>query len=91
MKERCIRKKNSEKARHTKAQATIELTIAFIASILLLIGVTKIFVWMNKTMVDRQIDYQKTRTTPLEHLTHFKQKDGPWGPESPKLDIFDKY
>ena len=44
-----------------KAQATIELTLAFICFFLLLFGTLKIFIWMNERMVRRQQDYEATR------------------------------
>lgn len=48
--------------RHFRAQATVELTIAFLASIILMLGVVKVFVWLNRCTVERQYNYQTSRT-----------------------------
>jgi hypothetical protein len=73
---------------NSKAQATIEFTIAFIACILFLIGITKIFVWVNQCIVERQVRYQETRGDPLgfknkrENINNFYTNP-------PKLRIFE--
>lgn len=41
-----------------KAQVSLETAFALIITILLLLGATYIFVWMNKTMVERQKNYK---------------------------------
>lgn len=66
-----------------KAQATIELTIAFIACIVLTLGIIKVFVWMNKSMVDRQVRFQATRTNPLGNNV-----DKFYNTDQNKLDLF---
>lgn len=45
-----------------KAQSTLEATIAMIAAVLLLLGILQVFVWVNKTMVERQEAFRSTRT-----------------------------
>jgi len=44
-----------------RAQATIELTAAWIVLLILLIGATGLFLWFNATMVNRQRQYERTR------------------------------
>lgn len=48
-----------------KAQVTLELTISLIICLILLVGATKIFVWLNQIMVERQQAYQNIRTQPI--------------------------
>ena len=45
-----------------KAQGTLELTITLIAVVLLLMGITRVFIWLNSTMIDRHRNYTNTRT-----------------------------
>jgi hypothetical protein len=47
-----------DKALSRKAQVSLETAFALIVTILLLLGATYIFVWMNKTMVERQKSYK---------------------------------
>ncbi len=42
-----------------KGQATLELSVAIICLILLFVATVKIFLWLNKTMVTRQGDYER--------------------------------
>ena len=44
-----------------KAQATLEVTLVIIAMVLLLAGITKIWVWGNKQIVNRQMKYNASR------------------------------
>ncbi|MCM8800167.1 MAG: hypothetical protein NC900_05530 [Candidatus Omnitrophica bacterium] len=67
-----------------RGQVTLELTVALIVTILFLIGITKIFVWLNQTMVERQQAYQDTRPKTTAGVT--KDKINFYTPK--KLDIF---
>ena len=60
-------------------QATLELTISLIVCMVLLMGAAKIFVWLNKTLVERQEAYQQDRKNPVDKIDFYT-------PE--KLDIF---
>ena len=46
-----------------RAQSTIEFTVAFVAAILFLVFTCNVFVWMNRSLLDRQIAYEDTRTS----------------------------
>jgi hypothetical protein len=50
---------------HSKAQVTVELTLALLACVIFLIGVVKVFVWFNQCIVERQEAFQKSRTQAL--------------------------
>lgn len=53
-------------------ESTLEATIALIAAVILLLGITQVFVWVNKTMVKRHQAYQATRfneNPPVEFYT----------------------
>lgn len=66
------KKKEKNTLRNSKAQATIEFTIAFIACIILLIAITKVFVWVNQCIVERQVRYQATRNETLgDNIVNF--------------------
>lgn len=54
-----------------QAQATIEMTVALIASVILIIATAKLFVWLNKCIVDRQAQYENTRTIPRTKIVDF--------------------
>lgn len=72
---------------HSKAQVSIELTIALIACAVLLIGTTRCFVWMNKCIVDRQVAFQNTRRDPVRRidLNYYQPNDNFYIQE--KLDL----
>lgn len=53
----------SVKKFQSKAQSTLECTIALVAAVALLLGITQVFVWVNKTMVERHQAYDETRTS----------------------------
>lgn len=44
-------------------QATLELSVALILSMMLLVAAAKIFVWLNGSMVVRQRMYEETRAS----------------------------
>lgn len=75
------------KINKNRAQASLEVTLAFICVIILLIGSVKIFVWLNERMVQRQKDYEATRVA-AGNLT--MGQTGVYVDESnyAKLDIF---
>lgn len=55
-----------------RGQSTLEATIALIAAVILLLGITQVFVWVNKTMVKRHQAYQAARfneNPPVEFYT----------------------
>jgi len=82
------KKKEENILRNSKAQATIEFTIAFIACIILLMGITKVFVWVNQCIVERQVRYQETRSDPLGFKNDHKNIDK-FYTTPPKLKIFE--
>jgi hypothetical protein len=43
-------------------QVAIETSLAIVAIFIFLLGVTQIFLWMNRSMVERQRAYQTSRT-----------------------------
>jgi len=45
----------------TKAQATIEFTLAFVTAILFLVLTCNLFVWLNHDLVRRQRAYEESR------------------------------
>ena len=46
-----------------KGQGALETTLVFIMVVLLLGGITNIWLWSNNQLVDRQIEYNKKRVT----------------------------
>jgi len=44
-----------------RGQSTLELTAALVVIVILLIGSVKIFLWLNDSMVRRQVNYEATR------------------------------
>ena len=42
-------------------QASLEMTVALIGSLLLLFGSLKVFLWVNERLVRRQLDYENSR------------------------------
>ena len=47
--------------RRRQAQATVEMAVALILSVVLLVAAAKIFVWLNGSTVLRQKMYEETR------------------------------
>lgn len=45
----------------SKGQSIIETTVALVALFIFLFGVARVFVWVNRSMVERQEAYQATR------------------------------
>jgi len=43
------------------AQASLEMTVAIIGSLLLLLGSLKLFLWLNERLVGRHLNYNRTR------------------------------
>lgn len=59
----------------SRAQATVEMAIALVLSMVLLVGAAKIFVWLNGRMATRQRIYEETRVNAAsEPMTG-------WGPD----------
>ena len=44
-----------------KGQATLELTISLVFVMLFLVSSIKIFLWLNTSIVNRQVDYENSR------------------------------
>lgn len=42
-------------------QATLELTVSLIFVMIFLVGAIRIFLWLNESIVHRQVDYEATR------------------------------
>ena len=49
------------RVRNRNGQAAVEMTVAVIASIALMVGSLRVWVWMVTTLVERQEAYQATR------------------------------
>ena len=49
--------------KRTKAQVSLELSIALIGILILLFGAFNVFMWVNKRMVQRQKDYESSRVS----------------------------
>lgn len=45
-----------------QAQSTIEFTLVFVITILLIVLTANVFVWLNHSVVGRQVAYENTRT-----------------------------
>lgn len=45
----------------TKGQATLEIALIFVAVLLFLLGMLRIFFWANNDLMARQRDYMQTR------------------------------
>lgn len=45
-----------------KGQVAIESTIGLVAVIIFLLGITQVFLWINRTTINRQRAYQESRT-----------------------------
>lgn len=48
---------------NSKAQVFLETSVAFIATVIFLLGITQIFIHMNRSMIRRQQAYQSSRTS----------------------------
>ncbi|MDP2905728.1 MAG: hypothetical protein Q8O22_05445 [Candidatus Omnitrophota bacterium] len=59
----------------TKAQSTLEAAIIFVAAILLLGGITRIWLWSNSQIVQRQIRYNETRVAAGTSSLTYKLSD----------------
>ena len=51
----------------TRGQASIEFTVALVATAILFMGIVKVWAWMVNSMVLRQIDYDQTRQRAAMH------------------------
>ena len=68
-----------------KGQATLEITVALVAVFTLLLGSTKILVWLNERMVLRQEAYESSRVAAGRTGSGVVEVDESGFPE---LDIF---
>ncbi len=55
--------------RGCRAQVALEFTIAFICTMLFLIGTVQLFVWFGNTIVNRNRAYEKTRPAQWQQFT----------------------
>lgn len=62
-----------------RGQSTLESTIALIAAVVLLLGITQVFIWVNKMMVERRQAYQATRMSASPQVEFYQPKN---------LDVF---
>jgi hypothetical protein len=60
-------------------QSTLETTITLIVIVVLLLGITNVFVWMNKMMVERHQAFRATQFDSSPTINFYQPK---------KLDIF---
>jgi len=83
----CIMNRASKR----RAQASIEVTLAFICIFILLFGSIKIFIWFTERIVRRQEDYEQTRVLAgsLSKGQTLEQAGANLNESNyPKLDIF---
>ena len=82
-----MQKTENREQKTVTAQATIEVTLAFVCVLILLFASVKIFIWMAERMVQRQEDYEATR---IQAASINTGEPGVYVNESnyPKLDIF---
>lgn len=64
--------------RAKKGQAMIEATVSFVMVILLLAGITNIWIWGNRQIVERQVRFNATR---VEAGTSTDSYELVWGPQ----------
>lgn len=61
--------------KNKRGQSNLETAVAFIMMVLLLGGVTKVWLWANTAIVKRQVEYNKTRVesgqAELEYALHW--------------------
>ncbi len=62
---------NSFVKNRKKGQASIETALAFIAMVLLLGGITNIWLWANTQMVKRQVAYNEGRVNAGQAITGY--------------------
>lgn len=56
-----------------KAQVSLELVASLIACLILIVGVSRIFVWMNESIVKRQENYQLGRKISSSDINNANQ------------------
>lgn len=66
-----------------KAQVSLEMGLALVGVFLLLVAVINVFTWVNKRLITRQQDYEKTRVRAGSSNTEVKVDESAY----PKLDI----
>jgi cell division protein FtsL len=72
-----------------KSEVLLELTLGLIVTVILLVGIVKIFVWVNDRMVQRDIDYNNTRVDAASEETEGSNVVVVVNEEGyPQLDIF---
>ncbi len=49
--------------KNKKGQSSLEITLIFIIIVLLIGGITKIWIWSNNQIVERQLSYNSQRVT----------------------------
>ena len=69
-----------------RGQASLELAVALVCSLILLFGCVKVFVWLTTRLVTRQQQYEHTRVRAAKSEVLV-----PWQEENlPPLDILDE-
>jgi len=58
-----------------KAQSTLETAVIFVAAVLLLGGITRIWLWANNQIVQRQISYNDSRIAAGTSSMDYKLSD----------------
>ena len=69
--------------RPLKGQASIEMALAFVGTLLLLFGTLRVFMWMNSRILTREQDYDNTRVDAGSSLTYVD-----WNESRQPLRIF---
>lgn len=57
---RSNKKDKSKDINLNQAQVTIELTLSMVAVLILLVGVVRLFVWFNDTLIRRERAYERS-------------------------------
>ncbi|MFC1657760.1 hypothetical protein ACFL1D_00025 [Candidatus Omnitrophota bacterium] len=77
---------------NSRAQASIEFSVAFVCTILFLILTCNLFVWINHNIVKRQMAYEDTREVATSKndpgKSNFYCKDGSCYRRQPDLNVF---
>lgn len=67
---------------YTKAQVSLEMSVAVMCFIVLLFGILQVFSWLNSSLVSRQVNYESTRYSATSSYSY----QAP--PQTERLNIF---
>lgn len=58
-----------------KAQVSLELVLGLIVCLILILGATRLFFWLNQCIVERQEAYEATRHIPRDKIDFYTPKE----------------